>query len=266
MTPASNDAARYLEFAMDVIEQAGAIALKYFRTELEVINKAKKREYDPVTRADREIEEYIRGRIRETFPNHAIIGEEFGYQSGGSPYSWLIDPIDGTKGFITGSPMWGVLLGLMEAEYCITGLLRQPFLGETYYGSPAGAFLLDHAGRTPLKTRDTRSMDEAIVCCTHPGMFLTEDARRGFDRAARSCAFTRFGTDCYGYALLARGFVDLVVEGDLEAYDIVPLIPIVEGAGGIVTDWQGGSANRGGTVVAAANRALHARTLELLNS
>jgi len=266
MASASNDAARYVEFATEVIDRAGAIALKYFRTDLEVINKAKKRNYDPVTRADREIEEYIRGRIRDAFPDHAIIGEEFGSQRGESPFAWMIDPIDGTKGFITGSPMWGVLLGLMEGDRCIAGLMRQPFLRETYVGSPAGAFVLGDDGRKPLKTRNAGAIAGAIVCCTHPNMFLTDETRRGFDRVAQACAFSRFGTDCYGYGLLARGFVDLVVESDLEAYDIMPLIPIVEGTGGVVTDWQGGPGSRGGSIVAAANRALHAQALDLLNS
>lgn len=268
-TSASEDApkaASYVDFAIDVIEQAGRIALQYFRTDLEVINKAKKRKYDPVTRADREIETYIRNRIRESYPDHALIGEEYGSEQGRGSMAWLIDPIDGTKGFLSGSPMWGILLGLVDGDDCILGLARQPFLGETYVGSLEGASVLSGAGRTALATRDTERIADAVLCCTHPNMFLTEQSRQAFDRVAQACRFSRFGTDCYGYCLLARGFVDLVVEGDLEPYDIIPLIPIIEAAGGVVSDWKGGAALKGGTIVAAANRALHEQAIRLLSS
>ena len=257
----------YVDFALEVMAKAGEISLKYFRTELEVENKAKKRKYDPVTRADREVETYLRERIRERFPGHAIIGEEYGSTQGSSSLSWLIDPIDGTRGFLCGTPMWGVLLGLMDGERCVAGFVRQPFVGETYAGCNGAGFVLDrHGARGRLGTRGTRSVQEAIVCCTHPNMFRTGTEREAFAAVEAACRFTRFGTDCYGYCLLARGHVDLVIESDLEAYDIVPLIPIVEAAGGVVSDWKGDPAIRGGAVIAAANPVLHRAALELLEN
>jgi myo-inositol-1(or 4)-monophosphatase len=253
------------DFAVDVMARAGDIALRYFRTDLEVENKAKKRDYDPVTLADREIEDFIRGRLRERFPGHAIIGEEYGNEGAGAALTWLIDPIDGTRGFLCGTPMWGILLGLMEGERCRAGFVRQPFVGETYVGCDGSGFVLEPGGkRVALGTRGTCRVNEAIVCCTHPNMFRTEAERRVFAAVESACRFSRFGTDCYGYCLLARGFVDLIVEADLEAYDIVPLIPIVEAAGGVVTAWNGGPAARGGAVIAAANADLHRAALAVI--
>lgn len=263
----SRELDEYVDFAVDAMAKAGDISLRYFRTELEVENKAKKRRYDPVTRADREVETFLRERIRSRFPGHSIIGEEYGNSKGSSAHAWLIDPIDGTRGFLCGTPMWGILLGLMEGDRCVAGFVRQPFVDETYAGGGGKGFMMDGGGRRlPLRTRATRAVEDAIVCCTHPDMFRTEEERRKFDAVAAACRFTRFGTDCYGYCLLARGFVDLVIESDLEAYDIVPLIPIVEAAGGVVSDWKGNPAIRGGAVIAAANPALHRAALELLAS
>jgi len=261
----SRDVKDYIDFAVEAMAKAGDISLRYFRTELEVENKAKKRKYDPVTRADREVETFLRDCIRQRFPEHAIVGEEYGSTQGSSTRSWLIDPIDGTRGFLCGTPMWGILLGLMDGDRCVAGFVRQPFVDETYAGGGGNGFVLENGGRRlPLRTRGTSAIADAIVCCTHPNMFRTDSEREAFARVEAACRFTRFGTDCYGYCLLARGFVDLVIESDLEAYDIVPIIPIVEAAGGVVTDWKGGPAIRGGAVIAAANPALHRAALELL--
>lgn len=255
----------YMEFAIDVIEQAGLIALRYFRAELEVTNKAKKRSYDPVTCADTKVEEYIRTRIRESFPDHGIAGEEFGADRGASPLKWLVDPIDGTRGFLSGSPMWGVLLGLIEGDRCIAGLMHQPFVGDLYASDGARTFHQRHGERRTIHARETQKIADAVLCCTHRDMFKNARERNAFEKVESACRYSRFGTDCYGCCLIAHGFTDLVVEGDLEPYDIVPLIPIVEGAGGVITDWKGGPALGGGTIVAAATRALHEQALELLN-
>lgn len=254
-----------LTFAEDVMARAGEIALKYFRTELEVMDKAGGASFDPVTRADREVETYIRGRIRESYPDHAIIGEEYGAEQIDAANTWLIDPIDGTRGYVAGTPMWGILLGLISGDCCTAGFMRQPLLDETYIGSAAGAFILDAGGRRPLHTRKTDKPREAILCCTHINMFQDGDQRECFDRVLRACRFSRFGTDCYGYALLARGLVDMIVEADLEPYDIVPLVPVVEAAGGVITDWQGKPPLGGGAVAASANVKLHEQLLALLN-
>jgi myo-inositol-1(or 4)-monophosphatase len=261
----AREAAAITEFAEDAIALAGEIALRYFRSSVEVINKAKKRAYDPVTQADREVEEFLRERIGARWPAHAVVGEEFGGQRGAAP-AWLIDPIDGTKSFISGTPMWGILLGLADGERCVAGLMRQPYLRETWVGSDTGAFLVHDGTRRALQTRDTAAIGDAILCCTHPEMFRSETEAEAFRRVAAASRFTRFGTECYGYCLLASGSADLVVEADLEAYDVMPLVPIVERAGGVISTWDGAPALNGGRIVAAANPALHAAALKLLNS
>ncbi|MBF8269652.1 MAG: putative inositol mono-phosphatase (suhB-like) [Gammaproteobacteria bacterium] len=253
-----------LTFARQTITAAGAIALQYFRVPLNVENKAGGGRFDPVTRADREIESYIRERISTTYPEHALVGEEAGMRTGRDNYRWFIDPIDGTKAYISGMPLWGILLGLMEADACRFGLMYQPYLQELYVGSEQGAYLCKGANTHAMTTRATRNLPDAILYCTHPAMFQSEQDLQLFDRVAERCKLMRYGGDCYAYCLLAHGFIDLVIEADLKSHDIVPLIPIIEAAGGKVTDWQGNSAINGGRVIAAANASLHEQALNLL--
>ena len=256
----------YLLFLEELIEQAGEIPLKYFRSDLAVTDKRGKGEaFDPVTRADRETEEFIRRRIAEEYPDHAIIGEELGAKSGSGSCTWLIDPIDGTRGFISGTPMWGVLVGLKRGSDCLAGAMRQPYTGETWLGDGRAAYFIRQQERTRITVREPTELDKAIICCTHPAMYPTDAAREKFMGVVSRCRFSRFGTECLGYGMLASGYVDLVIEGGLSAYDIMPLIPIVEGAGGIITDWQGNAALNGGLVVAATDKRLHEEVLELLN-
>lgn len=259
-------AADYMLFLEELIKQAGEISLKYFRSDLAVTDKHQKGEaFDPVTRADRETEKFIRQRIDEAYPDHSIIGEEFGAKNGPGSYTWLIDPIDGTRGFISGTPMWGVLIGLKRGDECLVGAMRQPYTGETWTGDGNTAYFLSRQQRTRIGVRDRVELDEAIVCCTHPAMYPTDEDREKFMGVVAGCRFSRYGTECLGYGMLASGYVDLVVEGGLSPYDIMPLIPIVEGAGGIITDWQGGTAVNGGMVIAATDKRLHDEVLELLN-
>lgn len=254
-----------VDFATNVIQESGDIALKYFRTNLDISNKQIGGKFDPVTLADNEIEEFIRGKILESYSGHTVIGEEAGETTGTEPFKWLIDPIDGTRGFVAGSPMWGTLLGLMEDDDCVIGLMNQPFVRETYIGSQEGAFILNEKGKTQIHTSKKDQLSDAVLCCTHLSMYHSGKALDSFVRTAEICRFSRFGTDCYGYALLAHGFVDLVVEAALKPYDVMPLIPIVEAAGGVITNWQGGSVSSGGNVVAAANAELHEQALKILS-
>lgn len=251
-----------LEFAVKIAIASGSIARKYFRTPVKVDTKSKLR-FDPVTTADREIEQFLRDKIRKQFPDHGIIGEEQGQTEGGA-WTWIIDPIDGTRGFIAGAPMWGTLLGLLKQDRPVLGLMHQPFVRETFYADRTGAWLKQGKTIRPLGTRDTRKLADAIVCCTHPALFKTASDKAAYARLEAECRYSRYGTDCYGYCLLAAGFIDLVVEADLQAYDIIPLIPVIESAGGVVTDWQGNPPLRGGKVIAAANRSLHRTALKLL--
>jgi myo-inositol-1(or 4)-monophosphatase len=255
------------EFAVATAEEAGRIALRYFRTDLAVTNKAKKRVFDPVTQADREVEACIRARIMERYPGHRIVGEEFGAEGDTAAPAWLIDPIDGTRTFISGSPMWGVLLGFMDGAQPVAGLMHQPFVGETFVGVRGdGAWLVRGGQWQKLAVRRTDAVADATVVCTHPAMFRTVPELDTFRRVEAACRLSRYGTECYGYCLLAAGFVDIVIEADLEPYDIVPLIPVVEAAGGVVSNWRGAAAIAGGGVVACATRKLHEQVLKLLQS
>lgn len=256
--------AELLEFAVGIAEEAGAIALQYFRSPLTVDNKSAAR-FDPVTHADREIELQLRARIAAAYPEHAVIGEEHG-NSDGNHMIWVIDPIDGTRGFVTGSPMWGMLIGVMDAGRPLVGLIHQPFLQETFYASDAGAFLKAAHGVRRLYTRATEDLGQAVLYCTHPGMFEQAGDQAAFARVEQASRFSRYGGDCYGYALLAAGYVDLVVEASLQPYDIIPLVPLIEAAGGVVSDWTGNPPLHGGRVVAAATPALHRQTLQRLQS
>jgi histidinol phosphatase-like enzyme (inositol monophosphatase family) len=252
-----------MEFAVKIATASGSIARKYFRTAVNVDTKSKL-QFDPVTVADREIEQFLRNKIRKHYPDHGIIGEEQGATAGNSS-TWIIDPIDGTRGFISGAPMWGTLLGLLDKGKPVLGLMHQPFIRETFYADRQAAWLRQGNSVRQLHTRNTRTLADAILFCTHPSMFDQLADRTAFARLEAECRYSRFGSDCYGYCLLAAGFADLVVEADLKPYDIIPLIPLIESAGGVVTDWQGKTPLNGGRILAAANRRLHRVALELLN-
>jgi myo-inositol-1(or 4)-monophosphatase len=255
-----------VKFATQIVLESGEIALKYFRSDLDVVNKKIGSKFDPLTLADTEIEEYLRGKINENYPDHSVIGEEAGETKGSGSFKWLIDPIDGTRGFVAGSPMWGTLLGLMDGEECIVGLMNQPFVKETFLGSEAGAFIINGEGKKRIHTSKKKQLSDAILCCTHLSMFHTGNALDRFVQVGEICRFSRFGTDCYGYGLLAHGFVDIVVESALKPFDIMPMIPIVEAAGGVISDWQGASVENGGNVVATANPMLHEQALKILSA
>jgi histidinol phosphatase-like enzyme (inositol monophosphatase family) len=251
-----------LDFAVQIAEDAGQIALRYFRTPLTISSKSNSR-FDPVTRADMETEARLRELIAESFPEHGIVGEEHGITRGGQ-MKWIIDPIDGTRGFISGSPMWGMLLGLMDGDEPVLGVVHNPYLQETYYGSAAGACYRTRSGESTIHTRNTAHLADAVLYCTHPAMFDEEWSRAAFARVDAACQFSRYGADCYGYALLASGYADLVVEDSLQPYDVIPLIPLVRAAGGVISDWNGGAPLAGGRIVAAGNPALHEQALKLL--
>lgn len=260
----SNEIRDAIAFGEQLLTQAGRIALQHFRQPLDVIDKDGNGRFDPVTIADREVERFIGDAIRERFPDHGTIGEEHGVIAGSSRFSWIIDPIDGTRAFISGMPAWGILLGLREHERCIAGLMHQPYLGETFVGTPDRAWMQHGGERRELRTREDARLADAILYCTHPSIFPFPSELADFEYVAARCRLMRYGGDCYSYCLLALGQIDLVIEGGLQAYDIQPLIPIIEAAGGVVSGRNGDSAAGGGFVVAAANRALHAEALTVL--
>ena len=258
------DINKLLDFAVSIIIRSGRISRKYFRTGVEISNKSN-RTFDPVTVADREVEAFLRKQIEKNYPDHGIYGEEHGHKSGNA-YTWFIDPIDGTKGYISGAPMWGSLLGVMKNKRPLIGIMHQPFVGETFFADGSNAWWKHGNKRRILKTSTVKLPEKAILYCTHPAMFENRKDQKQFKRVEAAVKNSRFGGDCYGYCLLAAGYVDVVIEAGLKPYDIVPLIPIIKSAGGVVTDWEGNPAVNGGKVVAAANKRLHGNILSILNS
>ena len=250
------------DFALELARTAGGIAQAHFRRSFTIENKDATG-FDPVTSADRAIERVLRASITERYPKHGIVAEEEGERAARSDYTWFIDPIDGTRAFMTGSPLWGTLVGLTHRAEPLFGLLAQPVLEEIFFGGPSGSWLIKSDRRDRLKARHCTELQSAMLAATHPSMFTgpSEDAFRAL---ARRCLLHRFGGDCYNYAMLAAGFLDLVVEAQLKPFDIVPLIPVLEGAGCVVTDWDGRRPLSGGSVVAAASAELHAAALAVL--
>ncbi len=251
-------------FFSEAAAAAAAETLPRFRRINEVDNKYAAG-FDPVTEADRAAERAIRAVIGRAFPEHGILGEEYGPENTDRSHVWVIDPIDGTRAFISGLPVWGTLLGLTVDGDARAGMMSQPFTGELFYSDGEGAYLLrEEREAQRLSVRKGGGMAEATLFTTTPAMFKGDD-RRNFDRLEGAVRLSRYGVDCYAFAMLAAGQVDLVVESGLQPYDIVALIPIIEQAGGVVTRRDGGPAEKGGDIVAAASPALHAAALDLLN-
>ncbi|MBO9435770.1 histidinol-phosphatase [Ruegeria sp. R13_0] len=254
-----------LEVAEEMADAARAAILPYFRqTDLETDNKLAGG-YDPVTVADRAAEQAMRAVLAQRRPEDGILGEEFGQVEGSSGRIWVLDPIDGTRGFVSGTPTWGVLIALSTQDGPIMGVVDQPYIGERFVGGAGIAQLTGPLGTTPLKTRGTQALEQATLFTTFPEVGTPED-RAGFQAVAGQVQLTRYGMDCYAYALLSAGQADLVIEAGLNAYDIQAPIAVIEAAGGIVTNWQGGPAHNGGRALAAANAEIHAAALEILRN
>jgi histidinol phosphatase-like enzyme (inositol monophosphatase family) len=251
------------EFLFALAAAAERETLPRFRQNGRVENKLEAG-FDPVTEADQAAELAIRRLIEIEFPDHGILGEEHGSVRLDSKHVWVIDPIDGTRAFISGIPVWGTLIGLKEDGMAIAGLMAQPFTGEIFYALEGEAFL-QHRGETrKLKCRETDNLADATLMTTTPAMFKGE-ARARYGALEAKARLPRYGCDCYAYAMLAAGFVDLVVETRLNPYDIVAMIPIIENAGGVVRTWEGGRPEGGGDIVAAANEALCQQAMAVMN-
>ncbi len=245
-------------------DAARSATLRHFRRPgLARDNKDVTGGFDPVTAADREAETAMRAILAERRPEDGILGEEFPDTPSISGLTWVIDPIDGTRGYISGTPTWGVLIAVTDAAGPFHGLIDQPHIGERFEGGLGTARLTGPRGETPLRTAPTKDLADAILYSTFPEIG-TAGERRAFEQVARRCRLVRFGLDCYAYGLLAAGHVDLVIEAGLKPYDIQAPIAVIEAAGGIVTDWEGRPAHGGGRVLAAANTALHAAALAVL--
>ncbi|CUH07330.1 Histidinol-phosphatase [Jannaschia seosinensis] len=250
------------EVAHALADAARAATLAHFRTPLSIESKGTA--FDPVTRADREAEAAMRAILAERRPDDAILGEETGATTGTSGLTWVLDPIDGTRAFISGMPTWGVLIGLSDADGPRYGIVDQPFTGERFEGGPHGATWSRGGVTRPIGVRETARLSDATLLTTFPEVGTREEGA-SFARVSAACRLTRYGLDCYGYALVAAGHVDLVIEAGLQPYDVAAPIALIQAAGGVVTDWTGAPAHEGGRIVAAATPALHQAALKLLN-
>ena len=257
------DAATVRQTLLDAADIAASITLPRFRAPLAVENKEAVG-FDPVTEADKQAELAIRELIGARFPDHSIIGEEWEDKSGNGPFAWIIDPIDGTRAFITGVPVWGTLVGLTVNGKAAAGLMAQPFTGEVYLSLPGEAGYFRGGQHLPLRTSRVTELDKAKMTATSPDIFESSRTTAAWNRIRGQVLTTRYGLDCYGYALMAAGHIDLVVEASLKDVDICPLIPLIQNAGGVVTTWDGGPAEQGGNCVAAATPELHAAAMAVL--
>jgi len=255
-----------IDFAAFVDELAavsGETIRPFFRTALGVENKGPAGDFDPVTAADRAAEAAMRALINRTFPAHGILGEEFPPERPDAEYVWILDPIDGTKSFICGLPAWGTLVALTRRGEPIYGLMHQPFTREHFTGDGSAARYRGPAGDRALHTRACADLKDAVLLTTSP-LLMNEADRQCFGRVEKAVRLSRYGGDCYAYCVLAAGHVDLVIETGLKPYDVLPLIPIIEGAGGIITTWDNGRPHGGGRIIAAGDKRMHAVAMALL--
>ena len=247
-----------------VADAARAAVLPYFRSAgLTADNKLSDGDFDPVTEGDRATERAMRDVLAHMRPEDAILGEEYGAQGGTSGLTWVLDPIDGTRAFLSGAPTWGVLIAIADENGPIYGIIDQPYIGERFEGGLGHAAMSGPQGQRDLSVIGDRPLSESILFTTFPEVGAEAEGA-AFAEVSRHVKLTRYGLDCYAYALVAAGQIDLVIEAGLAAYDIQAPIAVIEAAGGIVTDWRGGPAHEGGRVLAAAGRAQHEAALALL--
>ncbi|TRD23598.1 histidinol-phosphatase [Palleronia caenipelagi] len=254
--------AELTDVAKALADAAAVETLRHFRALEDVENKLSKG-FDPVTEGDRAAEAAMRAILAERRPDDGIIGEELGQSHGSTGFDWVLDPIDGTRAYLAGAPVWGTLIAVSDSRGPVLGVIDQPHIGERFVGTPEGARYRGPDGARRISTRGHRPLAEAILLSTFPEIG-TEEERAAFRRVSEVARLTRYGLDCYGYALLAMGQVDLVIEAGLNSYDIQGPMAVVQAAGGIVTTWSGGNAAAGGQVVAAANPQIHAEAIARL--
>lgn len=254
----------------DLIRVAGLMAdaarqetLRYFRQSNLSIENKEADGFDPVTQADRAAELAMREVLAAERPDDAILGEEFGRKEGASGLEWVLDPIDGTRAYMSGTPTWGTLIAVSNSDGPVYGIIDQPYIGERFAGGWGKAQSTGPLGEVSIRAKSTKLLKDAVIFTTFPEVGTPSDAS-AFRRVAEKCRLTRYGMDCYAYALLAAGQIDLVIEAGLNAYDIQGPIAVIEGAGGIVTDWSGQPAHNGGRAIAAANADIHKQAMELL--
>ena len=221
-------------------------------------------EFDPVTAADRAVEALIRRQVEARFPEHGILGEEYGSSRPDAPYQWVIDPIDGTRSFMMGLPTWGILIALTHNGVPVLGVMSQPFTGEIFWSTEHGARTSGPLGEAALGVRPCAGLASAVLASTHPSLFRSAHELARFEAVQSRVKLARYGGDCYLYSLLAAGQIDLVIEANLQAFDIAALVPIIERSGGIVSTWNGGAAAGGGQIIAAGDKRVYDEAIHIL--
>lgn len=261
--------AEFVRFAERLADAARAETLPRFRAGGEIVNKSQVG-FDPVTDADRMAEQVLRRMIRETHPEHGIIGEEFGSENDSAEWRWVLDPVDGTRAFVCGIASWTTLVALEKFERPIVGVIDQPFTDERWIGVGREATYTRGGASARCRVSDVKHLKGARISTTDPrgGGYFSPQEAGAFASIAKTASFARFGLDAYAYGLVALGELDLVVEAGLKRHDFAALIPIIEGAGGIVSDWRGDSPgnDKRGRIIAAASRELHAEALAHLRA
>lgn len=265
--------AALLDLALQAADQARTISLPRFRVGIDFDEKAAQhvdgepKDIDPVTEADIQSERVIRDVLSAAGNEVGFLGEESGAANTvpSDGLCWVVDPIDGTRAFICGVPLWSSLIALCENGVPVFGVVDFPALSERYVGAGARAWSVQERGEVAATVRRGRPLSEALMCCTTPDMFERADQREGFERVRDSVALTRFGTDAYGFALLASGQTDIVIESGLAPWDVAAVAALVRSAGGVITDWSGNSGLSSGSIVATSDSALHAEALACLS-
>jgi myo-inositol-1(or 4)-monophosphatase len=253
-----------IALAHRLCEASGAAIRPYFRQRIEIVNKLEN-DFDPVTEADKGGERAIRAILDAERPDDGILGEEYGEKPGTNGWRWVLDPVDGTRCFITGRHEWGSLIALEKDTVPVLGILDQPVLGERFIGVHGRTELHQDGRITPLQVRGCADLKDAVLCATDPSAYMTPAQLAGFERVKAKARLTRYHGDCYLFAMLAMGFVDTIVEGAFKPWDIAALVPLVEGAGGIITNWQGGVWRDGDPVLASGDRRVHQQAVDLVN-
>jgi histidinol phosphatase-like enzyme (inositol monophosphatase family) len=262
--------AETIALAHKLADAAGAVIRPYFRQRLDIADKRPviqgKEVFDPVTEADKNAEKAIRAILDRERPLDGILGEEFGEKKGANRLRWVLDPVDGTRAFINGRHEWGSLIALEDDLQPVLGILDQPWIGERFIGANGKAELHFKGAVTPLQVRKGVELKDAILCATHPDAFYQDGEAAAFRRVQKKVRLTRWGGDCYIFGTMALGFCDVIVESTFHRWDVAALIPLIEGAGGVITNWQGGSCAAGGQVFAAGDKRLHNEVMGLLNA
>ncbi|HET7086469.1 MAG TPA: histidinol-phosphatase [Rhizomicrobium sp.] len=257
---------KLIAFANRLADASGAVIRPFFRQRIEVVHKPGRAPFDPVTEADKGGERAIRAILERERPEDGVLGEEYGERPGKNSLRWVLDPVDGTRAFITGRHEWGSLIALEENQVPVLGIIDQPVLGERFIGVNGRSHLIEGEKRVGLKVRECAGLGDAILCATDPGQYFSPAQQASFARVKSGARMTRYGGDCYLFAALALGFVDIVIEANFNRWDVAALIPLVEGAGGIITSWDGGDCRDGQSILACGDRRIHEEAIKLLKN